>query len=83
MKHSENAAIRQHLSQFPEGMSYDEVLTAVEEDHDDVLIYGPYSNMESEDVTALIEAAQGVFEKLILDTGGTDSEITPAPSPRF
>lgn len=81
MKHSEHAALGQYLSDFPVDMTYEDVLEAIESGHDDVIVYSPFSDMDGNEVADLIDTAQRLFEKLIEDTGGADSEMSAAPSP--
>lgn len=58
---AENFAASQVLTEWPEALSYDELLCAIENDHPDVIVWSPYENDLACDIVANIESLRAGF----------------------
>ena len=62
MKVSERFALGQWLSDYPDDKTYDEVLSMITEEHEDVLLWEPIENYPPESVIEMIDDTRSSFE---------------------
>ena len=62
MKVSERFALGQWLSDYPDDKTYDEVLSMITEEHEDVLLWEPIENYPPESVIEIIDDTRSSFE---------------------
>jgi hypothetical protein len=58
---AENFAAAHVLTEWPEEFTYDELLTALSEQHPDVIVWQPFEDLLPEDVIDHIEALRADF----------------------
>ena len=58
---AENFAASQVLTEWPENMSYDELLTAISQQHPDVIVWEPHEDYMPDEVIDLIESLRAGF----------------------
>lgn len=58
---AENFAASQVLTEWPDYMTYDELLTAIENDHCDVVIYELYEDRLQDEIIETIECLRSCF----------------------
>ena len=64
---AENFAASQVLTEWPEAMTYDELLDAIRDGHEDVIIWEQFENELTEDVIDTIEGMRVSFLASVLD----------------
>ena len=62
MKVSERFALGQWLSDYPDDKTYDEVLSMITEEHEDVILWEPIENYPPESVIEMIDDTRSSFE---------------------
>ena len=62
MKVSERFALGQWLSDYPDDKTYDEVLSMITEEHEDVLLWETIENYPPESVIEMIDDTRSSFE---------------------
>jgi hypothetical protein len=62
MKVSERFALGQWLSDYPDDKTYDEVLSMITEEHEDVILWEPIENYPPESVIEIIDDTRSSFE---------------------
>ena len=62
MKVSERFALGQWLSDYPDDKTYDEVLSIITEEHEDVILWEPIENYPPESVIEMIDDTRSSFE---------------------
>jgi hypothetical protein len=62
MKVSERFALGQWLSDYPDDKTYDEVLSMITEEHEDIVLWETIENYPSESVIEMIEDTRSSFE---------------------
>ena len=62
MKVSERFALGQWLSDYPDDKTYNEVLSMITEEHEDVLLWEPIENYPPESVIEMIDDTRSSFE---------------------
>lgn len=58
---AENFAASQVLTEWPTALSYDELLTAIENRHEDVIVWEPHEDYDPGEVVDLIESLRVSF----------------------
>ena len=64
---AENFAASQVLTEWPEAMTYDELLDAIRDGHEDVIIWEQFENELTEDVIDTIEGMRVSFLASVLE----------------
>lgn len=62
MKVSERFALGQWLSDYPDDKTYDEVLSMITEEHEDIILWEPIENYPPESVIEIIDDTRSSFE---------------------
>jgi hypothetical protein len=62
MKVSERFALGQWLSDYPDDKTYDEVLSMITEEHEDIVLWETIENYPPESVIEIIEDTRSSFE---------------------
>lgn len=62
MKVSERFALGQWLSDYPDDKTYDEVLSMITEEHEDIILWETIENYPPESVIEIIEDTRSSFE---------------------
>jgi hypothetical protein len=62
MKVSERFALGQWLSDYPDDKTYDEVLSMITEEHEDIILWETIENYPPESVIEMIEDTRSSFE---------------------
>lgn len=62
MKVSERFALGQWLSDYPDDKTYDEVLSMITEEHEDVILWETIENYPPESVIEIIDDTRSSFE---------------------
>ena len=62
MKVSERFALGQWLSDYPDDKTYDEVLSMITEEHEDVILWETIENYPPESVIEMIDDTRSSFE---------------------
>jgi hypothetical protein len=62
MKVSERFALEQWLSDYPDDKTYDEVLSMITEEHEDVILWQSIENYPPESVIEMIDDTRSSFE---------------------
>lgn len=64
---AENFAASQVLTEWPEAMNYDELLDAIRDGHEDVIVWEQFEDELTEDVIDTIEGIRVSFLSSVLD----------------
>ena len=64
---AENFAASQVLTEWPEAMTYDELLDAIRDGHEDVIVWDQFENELTEDIIDTIEGMRVSFLSSVLD----------------
>lgn len=62
MKQSERFALNEHLSEFPDDKTFDEIIELILNEDESVIIWEPFENYPAEDVIEIIENTKDHFE---------------------
>lgn len=62
MKQSERFALNEHLSEFPENKTFEEILELILNEDESVIIWEPFENYPAEDVIEIIVNTKEHFE---------------------
>jgi hypothetical protein len=62
MKVSERFALGQWLSDYPDDKTYDEVLSMITEEHEDIILWETIENYPPESVIEMIDDTRSSFE---------------------
>ena len=62
MKVSERFALGQWLSDYPDDKTYDEVLSMITEEHEDIILWETIENYPSDSVIEMIDDTRSSFE---------------------
>jgi hypothetical protein len=62
MKVSERFALNQWLSDYPDDKTYDEVLSMITEEHEDIILWETIENYPPESVIEMIDDTRSSFE---------------------
>jgi hypothetical protein len=65
MKQSERFALNEHLSEFPDDKTFDEIIELILNEDESVIIWEPFENYPVEDVCEIIENTKDHFETVI------------------
>jgi len=62
MKQSELFALNEHLSEFPDNKTFDEIIELILNDDESVIIWEPFENYPADDVVEIIINTKEHFE---------------------